>query len=93
MHAIFEIKDKTGRKIRLTKEQWGHIKQFHFNITVEDIESTLTKPTAIMSSDRDPEAKWYYRYNKNYKNYLMVSVKYLNGEGFVITAHHVDKIK
>jgi len=26
MEKIFEIVDKTGRKIRLTKKQWSHIK-------------------------------------------------------------------
>ena len=34
---IFEIIDKTGRKIKLTKEQWKHIKREHPEIEEDEI--------------------------------------------------------
>ena len=93
MTHVLSVIDKTGRKIHLSKERWKHIKQLHFDVTIEDIELALTKPTTIMPSDRARDARWYYNYSKHSKIYLMVSVKYLNGDGFVITAYYVDKIQ
>jgi len=35
MDKTFEIVDKTGRKIRLTRKQWSHIRQDHPEIENE----------------------------------------------------------
>lgn len=94
MTNIFEITDKTGRKIRLSKERWSHIRIEHPRIiNYEQIEKVLMNPDKITKSDRDPEVCWYYIYNKERRRYLKVSVKYLNGEGYVITAHYTTKIE
>ncbi len=91
---MLEIKDKTGRKIRLTKESWKHITNEHPEITdFEEIKQTLINPLTIKTSTYNTDVRWYYRLNKERKRYLMVSVKYLNGEGFVITAYYMRKIK
>jgi len=37
--------------------------------------------------------RFYYKFYKNLSKYLLVSVKYLNGEGFVITAFYTSKIE
>ena len=96
MHIIFETIDKTERKIRLTEKQWKHIKQDHPEIENEDvIKETLEKPTKITQLYRGTKY-YYYKYYKNRQppdKYLMVVVNYLNGEGFVITAFYVPKIK
>jgi len=93
MDNLFEITDKTGRRIRLTKERWKHIKKEHPEIVdYEDIKRTLFRPDKILESDRDEKVKWFFRYNKNKKRYMKVSVKYLNNEGFVITSHYTAKI-
>ena len=93
MDNLFEITDKTGRRIRLTKERWKHIKKEHPEIVdYEDIKRTLFRPDKILESDRDEKVKWFFRYNKNKKRYMKISVKYLNNEGFVITSHYTAKI-
>ena len=91
MTWIFEIIDKSGKKIHLSKEQWKHIVTELSN-KIEDIKDTLTNPLTIRHSKYDEKVRWYFRYYKNLSKYLMVSVKYLNGEGFVITAFHTSKL-
>ena len=87
---VFEIFDKSGRKIRLTKKQWSHIRRDHPDVQEHEIESTLVEPLQVMSKGRNKF--YYYAYFENRKfaaKYLRVIVKYLNGEGFVVTAYFV----
>jgi len=92
---IFEIADKTGRKIRLTQERWSHITQEHPEVvSLEEVKDTLTSPLKIKSSKYSPEdVNYYYRFDKDKKKYLMVAVKYLNGDGFVITVYYLRNLK
>ena len=94
MTWIFEIIDKSGRKIHLSKEQWKHIMTEHSELAnkVEEIKDTLTNPLTIKHSKYDENVRWYFKYYKKLSKYLMVSVKYLNGEGFMITAFHTSKL-
>ena len=89
MALLFEIEDWNGKIIRLTTEQWAHITTEHPDVSnPEEVRETLLNPTLIKSSVKNPEtAKGFYRYNKQKKMYLFIAVNYLNGEGFVITAH------
>jgi len=90
----FEIKDKTGRIIRLSKEQWLHIQKHpEMSNQSEQIKETLEIPTVITGFEFDEQVRFYYRFYKEKKQYLLVMVKYLNGEGFIITAFYTDKIK
>lgn len=95
MGVVFVVEDRTGRAIRLTRERLNHIMQEHPDIgDAAEIARTIEQPTAIRSSDFDSgHVKWFYRLRKNEKPYMLVSVKYLNGEGFIITAHLTKKIK
>ncbi len=93
MNNILEIIDKNGKIIYLTPERWSHIQQEHFDVSLQEIENTLLFPTKISLSDRDPAVKWFYKYYKNKREYLMVSIKYLNGKAFIITSHYVTKIQ
>ena len=95
---IFEIPDKTGRKIRLTKKQWSHITSpssphAYMKNYLKEIEQTLGKPDKILNSIYDERKASYYTYYKKKNNYLRVLVKYLNGEGFIITAYFIKNIR
>ncbi len=91
---VFEISDKSGRLIHLSKERWNeHIRLIHPDIREpEELIKVIENPEKILESDRDEYVKWYFSYNKDKRKYLKVSVKYLNGEGYVITAHYTKKI-
>lgn len=98
MGIIFEITDKTNRRIRLPKKQWEHITKTHSNMTnyLNEIKQTLENPLKIIDYSMDENVKYYYQYIKQRKSqskYLLVIVKYLNGDGFIITAYFKKNIK
>ncbi len=94
MSHVFEVNDKTGRKIHLSEERWKHILRHNdVNIThLEYIKSTLVSPDSIISQSFDENKSNYYLYDKQMKSYLLVAVKYLNGEGFITTAFFTKHI-
>ncbi|MBI2631391.1 hypothetical protein HYW75_00115 [Candidatus Pacearchaeota archaeon] len=97
MDYVFEIIDKTGRKVHLTKERWTHItspnsQHPYMANYFEEIKETLKAPAFIILHSLDNTKANYYTYIKNEKAYLLVGVKYLNGEGFVTTAFLTRKI-
>ena len=92
---IFEIIDKNKRKIHLTKERLKHIQKHpHLHEPIEDIKDVLENPLAIRYEDDESVLYFYKEFKQMPKleRYLMVSVKYLNGNGFVITAFFTNKI-
>lgn len=94
MSRIFETRDKTGRLIYLTDERWRHIlKHPEMSNKLQQIKDTLLYPDKITQVNYDLDVRFYYKYYKDRKEYMFVSVKYLNGEGFIITSFYTDKIK
>ena len=90
---IFEVIDKTGRTIRLTKDRWSHINAHNFmSDKIEEIKQTLIKPDLIIPHKYDESKRNYYRYDKESKRYLLVAVKYLNGAGYISTSFITRKI-
>lgn len=70
---IFEVVDKTGRKIRLTKNQLAHIlKHQGLDQYIENIQATLKKPLKI--NFRDGNLADYYSYFKHKKSYKYLKV-------------------
>ena len=69
MEFILDVVDKTGRKIHLSKERWGHIKQEHSQVESEEIEKTLINPIKIVPHEYG-EIYDYYFYLKHKKSYL-----------------------
>lgn len=97
MDYVFEIIDKTGRKIHLTKERWTHItspisQHSYMTNYLEKIKLALLYPDFIAIHSLDETKTDYYTYIKEEKAYLLVGVKYLNGEGFVITSFLTRKL-
>lgn len=59
---------------------------------LEDIKKALIDPVLIVPHKYDNAMRNYYLFYKLKKDYLLVSVKYLNGGGFVATAFITKKI-
>jgi len=98
MNIKFEVTDKTGRKLRMTDWNWEHIIRRHPGISSEKekIIETLERPDKIIDSLKEEKAKFYYKYYKHRQSsnkFMMVLGKYLNGDGFIISAHFVPRIK
>mgnify|MGYP001614297181 FL=1 len=96
MTRILEVKDKNNKLVYITKERWMHLCREHPEVApyLFYFEETLKNPTKFI--DFDNSKKYFYKYFKNRiskEKYLLVLVKYLNGEGFVITAYFKRNIK
>ena len=94
MLNIFETTDKTGRNIHLSKERWTHIIINHPDMAdkIEEVRLTVEKPTLILPHKYEDNMRNYYRYQKETRDYLLVVVKYLNGEGYIATAFFTSKL-
>ena len=96
MAKILEVKDKKGRLVYLTDERYNHIKKHpETQNSLALIRETVKNPQKITSYTLDANVKYYYKHYKDRKSkakYLRVIVKYLNGEGFIITAYFVEEI-
>ncbi len=95
MDFIFEVTDKTGRKIRLTKRQWSHIKRDHPEILDTSLIKEVLEYPIKITKPYEGAKHYYYKYYKNRKStdkFLLVIVKYLNGDGFVISAFYTRHI-
>ena len=94
---VFEILDKNKRRIHLTDERYRHITEHPgMQNRLDYIKETLEKPLKTIRCGINGDIVYYYKYYKNIKlktKYLMVIVKYLNDEGFIISAYLVNKIK
>ncbi len=94
---IFEIIDKNGRKIHLSRERWKHIQAHpYMHEHLESIESTLKNSLTIRLFPFQKNVFHYYKEFKQYgleRRYLLVAVKYLNGDGFVVTSFFTNKIE
>ena len=97
MTWIFEVEDKSGKKIHLSDERWKHLNQEHPEVApyLEEIKETIKNPVKITTYEFDENVKYYYKYFKEREaaKYLLVIVKYLNDHGFIITAYFVRNIK
>lgn len=92
---IIEVYDKSGRRIRLSKERWAHINQEHPEMVpyFEEVKDALRNPLKVIQYEHDKNVHYYYKYLKQRQSYLLVIVKYLNNHGFIITAYFVRNIR
>ena len=97
MDHIFEITDKSNRKIRLTKERWSHIRKKHPEVQEwEWIKETLENSEKSVEDEYVESVIYFYRFYKHAKTpnrHLCVIINYLNGEGYVRTAYFTKHIK
>ena len=97
MSHIFEIIDKTNRKIHLSKERWSHIRKKHPEVEdPELIKENIINPDKIASFNDDRTINYYYKFHKYKKlpnKYLVVAIKYLNEHGYIITAYFDKHIR
>ena len=92
---LFEIKDVFGRKIRTTTDYWHKIKTLkhqELRYSVTEVKKTITNPDEIRVSITD---ETIFLYAKRFGKYdiLIVAVKVLNGNGFIVTAYQTKEYK
>jgi hypothetical protein len=86
---LFEVVSKLNRRIRINRSYWDYIvrvKHPSMRGLDEVVKSSLIEPIEVRRSRRDQSVHLHYG---KFKATLLVCtvVKFLNGDGFVITAH------
>ena len=96
MDVTFSIPDKNGKKVHLSNERYKHLsKHPKMHEQLENIKQTIQNPNAIRHSEEDKKVVYFYKEfkeNNAFERYLLVAVKYLNREGFIITSFFTNKI-
>lgn len=90
---IFIATSRDGKEIRLTEKQWKHISIRHPEMArnINEIKQAIEGPEFI--SWQSENVQKFYIYLKSEEKYIMVAVRILNGDGFVITAYKTKKIQ
>ena len=92
---LFEVKDVLGRKIRTTKDYWQKIKTLkhrELKYGAAKVKQTLKAPEEVRRSVTDATILLYARKQEKY-DILIVAVKVLNGDGFLVTVYQTKEFK
>ena len=91
------IIDYADRTVRLTDECLGHIREHPETVGQgRRIREVLQEPDAVFTSHKDSSVHGYYRHYARGpvgSKHLMVAVKILEEDAFVITAFFTDEVK
>jgi len=94
---ILETVPMLDKKVRLTDVQWEHIAFKHKEIVGQSdkIKQTLEDPDIIYYFPMEHNYHYCKRFDETpvMEKYLLLVVKHLNGEGFIITAFFVSRIR
>lgn len=92
---LFEVEDIFGRKIRTTEKYWRQIKEVkhpELKFGIPEVRQTLKNPEEVRKSVTDVTILLFAKKVKEY-GILIVAVKTLNGEGFLVTAYKTKRYK
>lgn len=60
---------------------------------LERIRETIERPHAVRESPRDAAVRYHFRHYKGAPaRFLLVALKYLNGDGFVVSSFYTNKL-
>lgn len=94
---VFKLKDVLKKELRLTEERHEHILERPEMLNQDErVKETLTAPDTVKVSNHADDVLLYYKLYERTpvtRKYLVVIVRVLNGDGFIITAFYTDKIK
>lgn len=91
---LFEVEDVLGRKIRTTKSYWRKIKKIkhpELRAGTSEVKIALTAPDEIHEDVSDSTILLYALKQNNYV--ILIAVKILNGDGFLVTVYQTKKYK
>ena len=92
---LFEVKDVLGRKVHTTKDYWQKIKTLkhrELKYGAAEVKKTLKAPEEVRRSVTDATILLYARKQEKY-DILIVAVKVLNGDGFLVTVYQTKEFK
>ena len=93
LDILFTILTPLGFAVRTTRQYWELIQRKHPEVIGKEaeVQDCLRQPELVRHSKQDQTVYLFYISQPPY--YLVVVVKRLNGEGFIITSYLSDKVK
>jgi len=86
-----------GNVVSLDEERWHHVLEHpEMKNQLARIKETVVNPDEVRASIHDPSVLLFYKlYEKTpvTEKYLIVVIKFLNKEGFIVTAFFTDRVK
>lgn len=92
---VFMVRSVLGKRIRLTETQWRHIrKRQEMHSQTKRMEETLAEPDVVYYVEGEDTYHYYRFYPQTpvSSKHLLIIVKHLDGEGFVITCFYARRI-
>jgi len=91
MSVLFQAITFNGRVLKLMDEGWKHICTVHPEMQgeLEKVNQTMKSPDLIKQGNRADTFMFY----KFFPKHLVLIIKYLNTEGFVITGYFTERIR
>ena len=91
--VLFTILTPLGFTVRTTQPYWALIQRKHPEVTDKEaeVQNCLRQPELVRRSKQDQAV--YLFYASQFPYYLVVVVKRLNDEGFIVTSYLSDKVK
>ena len=95
--AVFDVTSVLKKRVRLTEAQWEHIRGRHPEMAGQQNKMlrTLVQPDFVVYSAADETHHYCRAYTGTpvSDKLLLLVVKHLNGDGFVVTAFFVNRIR
>ena len=86
------VKTKDNKLVYLNMSQWRHIAYRHPEMVnkMDQVEEALQHADVMIIRE---DKRKYYKYQKDERKYVMVAVRMLNGDGFIITSYMTRKVE
>ena len=95
--VVFKILSKMGKVVSLNEDRWRHVLEHpEMKNQLGRIKETVVNPDEVRESVHDPSVLLFYKlYEETLvtEKYLIVVIKTLNREGFIVTAFFTDRVK
>lgn len=95
--AVFKVLSKVGKTVRLDEDRWDHVLEHpEMENQIDRVSKTVVNPDEVRKSVHNPSVCLFYKFYNDTpvtEKFLLVAVKILNGEGFIVTAFFTDRMK
>ena len=95
--VMFKVLSKMERVVSLDEDRWRHILEHpEMRNQLDRIKETVQNPDEVRESVHDSTVLLFYKFYEETpvtEKYLLVVIKTLNREGFIVTAFFTDRVK
>jgi hypothetical protein len=95
--VVFQVLSKMGKVVSLDEDRWRHVLEHpEMENQLDRIKETVVNPDEVRESVHDPSVLLFYKLyveTQVTEKYLLVAIKTLNREGFIVTAFFTDRVK